>query len=135
MNVKQVIVMRRDLNMRRGKEIAQGAHAAMLWLIERTKQTLFIREAHDEVWPRLDLTEAEEHWLDKERMRKVTVYVQSEAELLLLQRRAEEAGLEAHVVTDLGLTEFNGVPTKTALAIGPDLDEKLDPITGHLPLY
>ena len=29
---KQVIVIRRDLRMRRGKEIAQGAHASMAWL-------------------------------------------------------------------------------------------------------
>ena len=31
---KQVIVIRRDLRMRRGKEIAQGAHAATAWLAE-----------------------------------------------------------------------------------------------------
>lgn len=28
-NVKQVIVMRKDLNMRKGKMIAQGAHASV----------------------------------------------------------------------------------------------------------
>jgi len=32
---KQVIVIRRDLKMRRGKEIAQGAHASTAWLAER----------------------------------------------------------------------------------------------------
>ena len=35
---KQVIVMRRDLGMRRGKEIAQGAHASMIWLALRIRQ-------------------------------------------------------------------------------------------------
>ena len=35
---KQVIVIRRDLKMRRGKEIAQGAHASMLWLADRVIQ-------------------------------------------------------------------------------------------------
>ena len=34
---KQVIVMRRDLGMRRGKEIAQGAHASMIWLAQRIR--------------------------------------------------------------------------------------------------
>jgi peptidyl-tRNA hydrolase len=32
-DVKQVIVIRRDLKMRRGKEIAQGAHASGAWLM------------------------------------------------------------------------------------------------------
>ena len=32
---KQVIVIRRDLNMRRGKEIAQGAHGSCSWLAEK----------------------------------------------------------------------------------------------------
>lgn len=34
----QVIVMRRDLGMRQGKEIAQGAHASMIWLALRIRQ-------------------------------------------------------------------------------------------------
>ena len=37
---KQVIVIRRDLRMRRGKEIAQGAHAATAWLAELVIQQL-----------------------------------------------------------------------------------------------
>jgi len=35
---KQVIVMRRDLRMRRGKEIAQGSHTRMIWLALRPRQ-------------------------------------------------------------------------------------------------
>ncbi|HEU5119139.1 MAG TPA: peptidyl-tRNA hydrolase [Isosphaeraceae bacterium] len=35
---KPVIVMRRDLGMRRGQEIAQGAHASMIWLTRRIRQ-------------------------------------------------------------------------------------------------
>ena len=38
MEPKQVIVMRRDLGMRRGKEIAQGAHASMIWLSRRIRE-------------------------------------------------------------------------------------------------
>lgn len=40
-----------------------------------------------------------------------------------------------NLITDSGLTEFGGVPTKTVCAIGPDYDEKIDKITGHLKLY
>ena len=66
--------------------------------------------------------------------RKVTVQVESEAELDAIYQKATEARLEVHLVVDAGLTEFGGVSTKTCLAIGPDLDEKIDPITGSLKL-
>jgi PTH2 family peptidyl-tRNA hydrolase len=36
-DVKQVLVIRKDLKMRRGKEIAQGAHASMAWLTNRLR--------------------------------------------------------------------------------------------------
>lgn len=35
--MKQVIVIRRDLRMRRGKEIAQDAHASIAWLTSRLR--------------------------------------------------------------------------------------------------
>ena len=37
MQVKQVIIIRRDLKMRRGKEIAQGSHASIAFLLEKIK--------------------------------------------------------------------------------------------------
>jgi peptidyl-tRNA hydrolase, PTH2 family len=67
-------------------------------------------------------------------MTKICVRVDSESELLEIARKAEDAGLTVHVITDAGHTEFGGVPTKTCLAIGPDEDEKIDAITGHLKL-
>jgi peptidyl-tRNA hydrolase len=33
-DVKQLIVMRTDLNMRKGKMIAQGAHASIMWTLD-----------------------------------------------------------------------------------------------------
>ena len=45
-----------------------------------------------------------------------------------------EAGLEVHLITDSGKTEFHGEPTQTCLAIGPDDSEKIDAITGRLEL-
>jgi peptidyl-tRNA hydrolase len=47
---------------------------------------------------------------------------------------AVDAGLICRTITDAGLTEFNGEPTITCMAIGPDTDEALAPITGHLTL-
>jgi peptidyl-tRNA hydrolase, PTH2 family len=115
--IKQVIVMRRDLNMRRGKEVAQGAHAAMMFLADQRP-----------------LTAVETRWLTGQ-MAKICVRVKSEAELMDVGIQAHNAGLTVKVVTDAGHTEFNGVPTRTCLAIGPDLVEKIDAITRDLKLY
>jgi hypothetical protein len=48
--------------------------------------------------------------------------------------KAIEAGLMVSMITDAGLTEFNGVHTKTCIAIGPDWSDEIDPITKHLKL-
>jgi PTH2 family peptidyl-tRNA hydrolase len=125
--IKQVIVIRRDLRMRRGKEIAQGAHASMAWLRQRVLQALTASGP-------VELSEAERTWLERSN-RKVTVKVGSEPELLAVYEQALRAGLVAHLITDGGLTEFGGVPTRTCLAIGPDYDDRIDPVTGDLDLY
>jgi peptidyl-tRNA hydrolase, PTH2 family len=127
---KQVIVVRRDLKMRRGKEIAQGAHAACAWLADRVLQEI---RPNGSVAP-LVLSPAEQAWLESS-FRKVTVKVNSEEELMATYTKALAAGLEVHLITDRGLTEFGGVPTRTCLAIGPDYDDLIDPVTGDLELY
>ncbi len=127
---KQVIVIRRDLRMRRGKEIAQGAHASMAWLAERVLARLTPAGSVADV----QLSEAERAWLTSS-FRKVTVKVGSEQELLAVYAKALEDGLVAHLVTDRGLTEFGGIPTRTCLGIGPDYDDLIDPVTGDLELY
>jgi PTH2 family peptidyl-tRNA hydrolase len=118
---KQVIVMRRDLGMRRGKEIAQGAHASMMWLALRIRQ------------PGHTFSEAERQWLDGP-FTKVCVRVDSEEELLAIVQKAQETGVMAYLCVDAGRTEFHGVPTPTCCAVGPDFPERIDPITGHLKL-
>jgi peptidyl-tRNA hydrolase, PTH2 family len=128
--VKQVIVIRRDLRMRRGKEIAQGAHASMGWLRQRIMPHLTPAGRADQV----QFSEAERTWLDVS-MRKVTVKVGSEQELLDVYDKALAAGLVVEMITDRGLTEFGGVPTRTCLAVGPDYDDLIDPVTGDLELY
>ena len=127
---KQVIVIRRDLRMRRGKEIAQGAHAATAWLADRVINAMTPNGTVDHVL----LSAAERAWLESS-VRKVTVKVNSEEELLAVYHQALAAGLAVHLVTDRGLTEFGGVPTRTCLAVGPDYDDLVDPVTGELELY
>jgi len=127
---KQVIVIRRDLKMRRGKEIAQGAHASMAWLRQRVMPHLTPAGRADQV----QFSAAERSWLELS-MRKVTVKVGSEQELLGVYDKALAAGLVVHMITDRGLTEFGGAPTRTCLAVGPDYDDLIDPVTGDLELY
>jgi PTH2 family peptidyl-tRNA hydrolase len=123
--VKQVIVMRHDLGMRRGKQIAQGAHAAMEFLCQRMHARGTISLA--------DFTDAERQWLTGA-FAKVCCRVDSEEQLLAIYDQAVAAGLEVHLITDSGRTEFHGQPTRTCLAIGPDDAGKIDAITGNLQL-
>ena len=66
---------------------------------------------------------------------KVCVYVDSEEALLEIAEKANEKGIIASVITDAGMTEFHGVPTKTCLALEPLPAEVADELTGDLPLY
>lgn len=120
-DVKQVIVIRRDLKMRRGKEIAQGAHASGMFLV----QAFTAGAALDEV---------AHVWLTTS-LRKVTLQAHSEEQLVGLHEAAEARGLRSHIIRDSGRTEFGGVPTLTALAIGPDLATSIDEVTGDLTIY
>ena len=127
---KQVIVLRNDLNMRKGKMIAQGAHASMKAVLDTGhvrdvdgRRCLVIPLDDPRVGP----------WLEG-RFAKVAVRADSEDELLALHRQAVSEGRISALIQDAGLTEFGGVPTYTAVAIGPDVKEALDPITGALKL-
>lgn len=134
MEAKQIIVLRKDLNMRKGKMVAQGAHASMGAILSAAQSQSPSRDFV--VIPLKDennqLT-ALGHWLNG-RFKKITVSVNSEAELLALANKAKELGLTHALIQDSGLTEFGGVPTYTALAIGPDYPSNIDLLTGNLPL-
>jgi PTH2 family peptidyl-tRNA hydrolase len=124
--IKQIIVLRTDLGMRKGKMVAQGAHASVAFLAHR------LRDAGLDRTP-VSLTPEQRAWLEG-RFTKICVGVGSEEELLAVYEQAQEAGLEVHLITDSGATEFHGVPTRTALAVGPDRASLLRPVTGHLRL-
>jgi PTH2 family peptidyl-tRNA hydrolase len=126
---KQVIVIRYKypdgkggtMGMRTGKLIAQACHASMSFMTRRLQEMII------PVW-----TEAELNWIEGS-FAKVCCRVDSEEELLEIYEKAKAAGLEAHLITDNGMTEFKE-PTRTCIAIGPDLAEKIDEITGCLKL-
>jgi len=134
---KQIIVIRKDLKMRRGKEIAQGSHASLAFLSKKVRKHIEIPPMF-KIWEvdrgPLPLTVAERLWIEGS-FAKVTLQVNSEEELLEVHQRALDADLESHLIIDSGLTEFNGVPTPTAVGIGPDFPEKFAEVTDNLKLY
>jgi PTH2 family peptidyl-tRNA hydrolase len=125
MEHKQTIVVRKDLNMRKGKMIAQGAHASMRAILQLGRQDgdRFVIPLDERLAP----------WL-LGRFKKIAVSVNSEAELLALHEKAKSLGLITSLIQDAGLTEFGGVPTYTAVAVGPDREDRVDEVTGSLQL-
>jgi PTH2 family peptidyl-tRNA hydrolase len=131
METKQVIVVRKDLNMRKGKLAAQVAHASMAFITRNLKEQTYTDDNYVEA--RVYFNPEEEDWLDNS-FTKVVVGVDSEDELMSVVGEAIHAGLTANVIIDSGKTEFNGVRTITCAAIGPHDANKIDKITGDLKL-
>lgn len=129
MNTKQVIVMRKDLNMRKGKMCAQASHASMSFLTRNAAYGEGLLQILPDHMQPLEVR----YWLQNS-FRKICVYVNSQEELVAIHQKALDAGLISHLITDNGATEFNGVPTMTCCAIGPHWDSKFEGITDQLPL-
>jgi PTH2 family peptidyl-tRNA hydrolase len=113
---KLVVVFRSDLKLSKGKAAVQAGHAAV-------SSAEDARKRHRQWW---------EEWL-YEGQRKIAVKVKTEKELVQLEQEAKEFGLPCALIVDRGLTE---IPpnTVTCLGIGPAPSEKIDKLTGNLPL-
>ena len=117
--------------MRKGKMVAQGAHASMKVFFDRMvnggdmvgKNKMILHS----------LTDADREWLEG-KFTKICVSVDTEEELLAVHKKALDAGISCAIIKDSGLTEFDGVETYTAVAIGPASSDKIDLITGELKL-
>lgn len=150
---KQVIVWRNDLKVRKGKMAAQCAHASLkifLDMMDRfydenagrlmdssTIRELFRPYSNDptnvaKIFP-YRLEDPVDTWLSGS-FTKVVLKVNSEKELHDIFLKAKEAKLRSCIIIDSGKTEFNGEPTATCVAIGPEWSEEIDKITGHLEL-
>lgn len=141
MEPKQIIVMRKDLNMRKGKMIAQGAHASLAIILDM----MYIHDPRGSVDDAGDPIEwiqkclvihpdtPLDFWLNKS-FKKIVVGAESLAECVNVYNEAKKAGIPCSLIEDKGLTEFGGEITITCCAIGPDDPEKIDKITGHLKL-
>ncbi|MBN1644448.1 peptidyl-tRNA hydrolase [Candidatus Woesearchaeota archaeon] len=113
MEYKQVILVRKDLKLSKGKMSAQVAHASSEAVLKSHKD---------------DITK----WRNRG-MKKAVLQVSSKEELFKYKQQAEDAGLIVSLITDAGRTELEP-GTITCLGIGPDKEEKIDKITGELKL-
>jgi PTH2 family peptidyl-tRNA hydrolase len=114
---KQAVILRSDLKMSCGKATVQACHGAVS-ASEETKN-------HRPLWFR--------NWME-EGQRKIVLRVESEAELLELEKKAKKLRISTYLVSDMGLTELPP-GTTTALGVGPGPSNLIDKVTGNLPLY
>jgi len=113
MKYKQVILVRSDLKLPKGKMAAQCAHASVDAVLKSSKDKV-------------------DEWKG-EGMKKVILKIADEKELLKFQRLAKKEKLVAALITDAGKTVV-APGTKTCLAIGPDSSEKIDRLTSKLKM-
>lgn len=111
--LKQVILVRQDLKLTKGKMAAQVSHASVEALLKSHKD---------------DVTA----WR-QQGMKKVVLKVKDLDELMAFKRKAEDAGLVVALITDAGHTQL-APGTTTCLGIGPDKAEKIDKVAGALQL-
>lgn len=113
--MKQVIVVRSDLKMGKGKIAAQVAHASLSAVESGQRKHGWYERWKEEGQP------------------KVVLKVESESGLRDLFKKAKAAGLPAALIEDRGLTQVDP-GTVTCAGIGPAPDPDIDSITGKLKL-
>ena len=125
--VKQLIIVRRDLSMKKGKIAAQACHASMgalLSMATKMEQELVIN---------FDTYPIARKWLYGD-FAKVVLSVNSEEELRECYKIAQDNDLSCSFIVDNGTTVFNNVKTPTCVGIGPASSSQLDTLFGHLKL-
>lgn len=111
--MKQVMVIRTDLKMGKGKIAAQSCHASLGAFKRADKRKIMKWELGGE--------------------KKVVVKVKDLKELYELYEIVKRSDVSYYLVQDAGRTELPK-GTVTCLGIGPDEDEKIDKITQDLKL-
>lgn len=111
--LKQVIVIRKDLNMRKGKMVAQGSHASL--------GAYLLTDIHDR-----------NKWIVNGQT-KICVSVDSEEQLLTIYALAQKTDIPNVLIKDAGHTELEP-GTMTAVGLGPADADEIDKITGKLKL-
>lgn len=130
MKPKQVIIIRTDLQMPKGKIASQVAHASLGAILNLKNEN---KSNENEIV--LDISnEYVKYWLD-EKFTKICLKAYSEDMLINLYSKAKKVGLPASLILDEGRTIFNGIETYTCVGIGPGNPNVINEITGDLRLF
>ena len=134
--MKQVIVMRKDLKMRKGKMCAQAAHASMATLLTDMRLHPFrwigmiLFYMIKKRWP---YTNNFGKWLNGP-FTKIVVGVENDGDLGSIKTAAHFDDIHFSTIADAGKTEFHGKITETCIGLYPMEEEEVNKVTGHLTL-
>jgi len=115
MEIKQVIIVNKDLNMKKGKICSQVAHASLNSYLITSKKN----------------KEIVEKWLNEGQ--KKIILKTSLKEILEIKKYFDEKGVPNVLIRDMGLTQVKKGDI-TCLGIGPWYEEEIDKKTKHLKL-
>lgn len=115
---KQVILVRTDLKMSKGKTAAQVAHASLDASLRVMQQDSILKGKVFDTWRRRGA-------------KKVVLKVADESALFKYKAEAERAGIKVAAIKDAGHTELPP-GTYTTLGVGPDTETKIDKVVGKL---
>lgn len=132
-NIKQLIIVRKDLEMPVGKLAAQVSHASLLSFLNSLDKKSRETEKNQEIYI-LDKSNYSYNWIHGS-FAKVVLGVKNESQLLKYKKIAEENGIPFALIIDEGRTCFDGDPTITCLGVGPYDNDTLDKFFKRLRLY
>jgi len=111
--MKQVILVRKDLKLPKGKLAVQVAHASLEAAFQCNKKRV-------SVWRRTGA-------------KKIVLKVDDKKQLLQYKKQADQLGFSAALITDAGHTTVEP-GTTTCLGIGPEKETDIDRLTGSLKM-
>lgn len=133
--VKQVIVVRKDLKMSKGKMAAQVSHASLAALFMAMGIGKFATKPEGDEWKvQIKQDSPLDYWLNKS-FTKVVLEIPDEQAMAILQSQLiMQDEVPYSIIVDEGRTEFDG-ETLTCIGIGPYWSETINEFTGNLKLY
>ena len=125
--LKQVILLRRDMKLRRAEAAALASKASMSFILESDMSE---RSSNVQV----DISGIEAEWMLGS-AKRIVLGVSSEDTMKKLLLKAEVQGVSTYEIIGSSSGKADEGSQIIAASLGPDEDDKLDIITGNLKLF